>query len=152
MPALPIAAIAAVATIAGTGYSIYSGQQAASASKKAERARQQQFRLQQEADRRKAIRDFQLRRATTLSNIQGATGTVENSAAGGALSAYSSTIGTQLGEFARSGEIGDNLFSANADYSQASANAQAGQQIAGLGKDLFGSQPTITNVGQSLFG
>ena len=147
-----IGAVTTVTAAAGTGYSVYQGQQAAAASKKAEQLRKRQFQLQQLNDRRKAIRDYQLRRATSVSNIQGATGSLDNSATGGALSALSSTLGTQLGELQQSSNIGNALFNANADYAQASANAQAGAQVAGFGKEVFGSRDEIGRIGATLFG
>ena len=150
--ALIISAVTTVTAAAGTGYSIYAGQQAAAASKKAEEFRKKQFLLQQQADRREAIRKFQLNRATAISNISGATGSLEGSAAGGALSAYTSTLGTQLGENQQASRIGAGLFEANKDYAQYSANAQAGSQVAGLGKDIFADSEKIGRVGATLFG
>lgn len=145
--ALVAQTVAAVAATAGTGYSIVQGQEAASASKKAEALRKQQLQLEATQKRRAAIRDFQLKRATSISNIQGATGNLEGSAYGGATSALSAGVGTNLGEIGQAETTGLGIFDANAAYSQASANAQAGSQIAQFGKDLFASGPAIGRLG-----
>ncbi len=142
--------VAATAAVGGTAYSVVKGQEASEASKKAEALRRQQMLLEQQQKQRAAIRKFQLARSTSLANISGQTGTVQNSGAYGAESAYSATLGTQLGDIYQAGAIGEGLFDANAEYSNASASAQAGSQIASFGKDLFASAPAIGRIGSTL--
>lgn len=149
-----VAALQVVGTItaaAGTGYSVVQGQQAADASKKAEAARKKQVALELQQKQREAIRRYQAQRAAAVSNITGATGSLEGSAYGGSTSALVSTLGTSLGELNQANSISNDIFSANADYSQFYANAQAGGQFAQLGKDIFGSAPQIGRIGSTLF-
>lgn len=149
-----VAALQVVGTIAataGTGYSIVQGQEAADASKKAEQARKKQVALELQQKQRESIRKYQLQRAAAVSNISGATGSLEGSAYGGATSALSATLGTSLGELGQANAISNDIFTANAQYSQASANATAGGQFASFGKDLFGSADKIGRIGSTLF-
>lgn len=146
-----VQAIAAVATTAGTAYSVVKGQEASAASKRAEGLRKQQMQLEQMQKQRKAIRDFQLKRATSLSNISGQTGTLSNSAYGGATSGLSAGLGSSLGELSQAGAIGEGMFEANAAYSEATASQQTGAAIGSFGKDLFNSAPAISRIGSTLF-
>lgn len=148
---LAVQAIAAVAAVGGTAYSVVKGEEASAASKKAEALRKQQMQLEEMQKRRKTIRDFQLKRATSLSNISGQTGTLDNSATGGSLSALSSGVGSALGELSQAGAIGEGMFDANAAYSEATASAQTGAAIGSFGKDLFQSAPAIGRIGSTLF-
>lgn len=148
-----IANIAAgAAAVGGTAYAIHSGQQGAKASKKAEGLRQKQLALESNRERRQAIRQFQLARATGLSNITGATGSVlGGGSAYGGLGGMTSTLGTQLNTFDQALDIGQGIFSANAAYSQASANQQTGEGIANFGKSVFGNSEAIGRIGATLF-
>lgn len=143
--------IGATAAAGGTAISVVGAQQQAEASEKAEKERQKQMRLQALQQRREAIRKFQLARATTLSNVSGATGSLQGSAAPGAISGYTSNLGTELGEIGQAEEIGQNIFQANADYASASSTVAAGQGISSFGKQLFGSGPAIGRIGSTLF-
>lgn len=144
--------IGAVTATAGTAYSAVQGQKAANASKRAEALRKQQMQMEEMQKRRQAIRDFQAKRALAVSNISGATGTLDNSAYGGATSALSADFGFNLGSLQQASNIGEGMFQANSAYSEASANAQAGQQIAGFGKDIFQSAPAAGRIGATVFG
>lgn len=99
-----------------------------------------------------AIRKMQIQRASSISNIQGSTGSLEGSAYGGATSALSANLGSQLGEIGAATSISSQMFAANADYSQASANMQTAQGIASFGKSIFDSSPEIGRIGSTLFG
>lgn len=143
--------VAATAAVGGTAYSVVQGQKASAASQRAEGLRQQQMRNEFIQKQRAAIRQSQLSRATSIANISGQTGTLQNSAYGGATSANSAQLGTQLGELGQAFSIGSDMFAANAEYSQASANAQTGQAVSNFGKDLFASGPAIGRVGSTLF-
>lgn len=147
-----VQAIGAATAAAGTAYGVTQSQSAAEASKKAERVRQEQMRMNVAQEQRKRIREFQLARAQSASNISSSTGTLENSAFGGSSSAYSASIGTNLGELATSERLGNDMFAANASYAQSSANAQAGSQVGSFGKDLFSSGPELSRIGATLFG
>ena len=148
-----IASIAGgVSAVAGTGYSIIQGQQAASASKRAERLRAQQLRLESNRRRREAIREFQLKRSTALSNITGATGsTLGGGSAIGGLGGFASNLGTQINTIDQATGIGEGIFAANAAYSQASANSQAGSGLASFGQSLFNNSQAIGRIGATLF-
>ncbi len=149
--ALVASIIGGASAVAGTAYSMVQGQKAAAASKRAERLREQQMRMESRRKQIEAIRKMQINRAASISNIQGGTGTLENSAYGGATSALSSNLGAQLGEISQATEIGSQMFAANAAYSQASANAQTGEGLASFGKSLFGSSQEIGRIGASIF-
>lgn len=149
--AFAIQAIAATTAVAGTAYGIAEGQQAADASKRAEELRKKQLRLKQQEQQRQAIRESQLARANSASNIVGQTGTLEGSIFANVASANSAALGTNLGGINAAANIGLGIFDANAAYAQASANASAGQNIAAFGKDLFNSGPAIGRIGSTLF-
>jgi hypothetical protein len=142
--------IGTVAAVGGTALSVHSAQQQAEASEKAEKLRRKQMDLEIAQRRRTEIRKFQLNRATAASNIQGATGSLEGSAFPGAVSGYTSTLGTQLGEISQSASIGAGIFDANAQASAASAGVQTGQGLTSFGKDLFSSGPQIGRIGATL--
>lgn len=148
---LAVQAIAATAAVGGTAYSVVKGQEASEASKKAEGLRKKQQQLQEMQAQRKTIRDFQLKRATSLSNISGQTGTLDNSAAGGALSALSAGVGSSLGEISQASSISNDMFDANAAYSEATASSAVGSAIGSFGKDLFQAAPAIGRIGSTLF-
>lgn len=153
-PAIALAAqvIGTVAAVGGTAYAIQQGQQASSASRRAERLRGQQLRLESQRKRRESIRQFQLQRATALSNIAGATGSaLGGGSAVGGLGGFTSNLGTQLNTIDQATGIGEGIFSANAAYSTASANAQTGSGIADFGKSLFGNSEAIGRIGSTLF-
>lgn len=149
--ALVASLVGAATTAVGTYSSIQQGKKASKASQRAEALRAQQMRLEQMQKRRQAIRDFQQRRAVAMSNISGQTGSLEGSAAGGVSSAYSASLGTNIGELSQAGAIGEGIFAANAAYSEASAGAQTGSAIAGFGKDLFAAAQPIGRIGSTLF-
>lgn len=153
-PAIALAAqvIGTVAAVAGTGYAVVQGQKASAASKKAEQLRAQQLRLESARKRRESIRQYQLQRATALSNITGATGSVlgGGSAIGG-LGGFESNLGTQLGTINQATDIGTGIFSANADYAVAQGRASAGSGVADFGKSLFANANAIGRIGTTLF-
>jgi hypothetical protein len=154
-PAVILAAQIAgsVAVAAGTGYSIVQGQKAAAASKRAEVLREKQLRLESGRKRRESIRQFQANRATSLSNITGATGSaLGGGSAIGGLGGLTSNLSTQLNTIDQATDIGSGIFRANADYAQYSANAQTGAGAADFGKSLFNNAPEIGRVGTTLFG
>lgn len=150
--ALALQVVGTVAAASGAAYGISQGQEAAEASKEAEQLRKKQLRLESQQKKRAAIREFQLSRATAASNIIGQTGTLGGSIFSNSASALSANLGTELGTIGQATSIGEGIFDANARYSQASANAQAGSSIANFGKDLFGSAPAAGRVGATLFG
>lgn len=141
-----------IAGTVGTGVGVYSAHQQGQASKKAERLRAQQLRLKSQSERRAAIRQFQLQRATSLSNIVGGAGSAfgGGSAIGG-LGGYTSTLGTQLGELSQSTEIGEGIFGANAEYAQAGAIGQIGSGLGQFGNSLFNNSEAIGRIGSTLF-
>ena len=149
--ALVAQVIGAAATVGGTAYGAVQTSQASAASKKAEQLRKRQMELELSQKRRAAIRQFQQQRANAAANIQGATGSLEGSAFGGAVGGYTSTLGTQLGEYSQAGAIGSGIFDANAAYSEASAGASFGSAVSSFGKDLFQSGPAIGRIGATLF-
>lgn len=149
--ALVASIVGGASAVAGTAYSFVKGQEQAKASKRAEALRRRQMQMEVSQRKREEIRKFQLNRATAASNIQGATGSLEGSAFPGAVSGYTSTLGTQLGDISTSASIGEGLFSANAAYSAASAGVQTGQGISSFGKDLFSSSQEIGRVGATIF-
>jgi|SRR5688572_8498186 len=143
--------IGTAAAVGGTAYSVVKGQEASAASQRAEALRKRQMQNEANQRRRAAIREFQLRRATAVSNISGATGSLEGSAYGGSIAASTSTLGTAIGEINQAESIGAGIFDANADYSQASASAQTGAALGNFGKDLFSSGPEIGRIGATIF-
>lgn len=147
--ALLVQTIGTVAATAGAGVGAYSSIQAGAASEKAEKLRRKQMENEVSQRKRAAIREFQLKRATTLSNIQGATGTLENSAAGGAVSGLGATLGTQIGEIDQAASIGRGIYDANADYAEATAMGQTASSVGNFGKSLFSSADEIGRLGAS---
>lgn len=143
--------IGGAAAIGGTAVSYIGSQKQAAASKRAEQLRRQQMRNEAMARQRESIRKFQLNRATAASNIQGATGSLEGSAFPGAISGYTSTLGTQLGEISTATAIGEGIFDANADASAGAALSNTGSGIASFGKSIFASGDEIGRIGATLF-
>lgn len=152
-PELALAAqvVGTIATGAGAAYQVSAQADASKASKRAEALRKQQMQMEQQQKQRESIRKYQMARATSLSNISGQTGTLDNSAAGGATSAYSASLGTQTGELAQAGRIGEGMFEANADMSEAAGRSAIGGAIGSFGKDLFQAGPAIGRIGSTLW-
>lgn len=150
--ALAVQVIGTIAAVGGTAYSIQQGQKASAASRRAERLRAQQMRLESQRQRREAIRQFQLRRSTALSNIAGATGSaLGGGSAIGGLGGFASNLGTQLNTIDQATDIGGGIFNANAQYSTASANQQTGSGLANFGGSLFQNADAIGRIGSTLF-
>lgn len=156
MPAPSIALITSIigagAAVGGTIYSVQQGQKTAQASRRAERLRKKQLALESARRRREAIRQFQLNRATSLSNLTGGTGSVlGGGSAYGGLGGLTSTLGTQLNTLDQANEIGAGIFDANAAYSTAQAGVQTGQGLSSFGQSLFNNSPAIGRIGSTLF-
>jgi hypothetical protein len=144
--------IGGVASAGGAVMGAVAAKEQSKASKKSEALRRQQMRMEYLQKQRQAIRTAQLARATAATNIGGQTGTLGNSAFGGASSAFSASLGTQLGELGQANAIGEGMFDANAAYSEAQGQAATGAAIGQFGKDLFSSAPAIGRIGATLTG
>lgn len=151
MGAEVLLAIGTATAVAGTGYSVYSGQQAASQSREAEALRQRQLNIDSARRQRELARKLQLSRAVALSNsvsggsqygsgLQGGYGEIQQR------SSEDSNYNTQ------STDIGNRLFDVNARMATYQANAQAGSSVAGLGTSLMQNAGTISRIGTDLFG
>lgn len=139
-------------TAGGIATSIIGGVRASSASRRAEKLREQQLRLESTRRRREAIRQFQLQRATALSNITGATGSVlgGGSAIGG-LGGLTSNLSTQLNTISQAEDIGTGIFKANADYASAQGLQSIGGGMQSFGGQLFQNSQAIGRIGSTLY-
>lgn len=141
------------ASIGGTAYSAYSGQKAATASKKAEKLRQRQMNLDSAMKRREILRKTQLARAQAVSRTTAAgVSDPGGSALGGATASITQRGQEDLGYNQFSTDIGNDLFSANRQYTQWSSNAQTGSGIAQMGMNLIQAAPTLQRIGTEIAG
>ena len=146
-----IAAIGAITSLAGTALGVVGQFQANKAAKKAERARQQQARLEAQRARREAIRRSVVARAQSQAAATNQ-GAQFSSSALGAQSQATAAGGRNVLGINQNEALGDRVFAANRKQA-------AGNTLAGLGSGLqsFGSQisnnlGTFNRVGGSLFG
>jgi hypothetical protein len=138
------------AVSAGAQYS--ANQQAAKASRRAERLREQQMKLDAQRKRRETIR--QALAATSL-----ATARSVGQGVGEGSSVFFGAYGQTMGELGRqinytnvSEQIGGQLFDANADYASAVSAASTFNALGNIGTGLMTNAKTIDEIGTSLFG
>jgi len=154
---LEAATIGLIISGIGAGTAVYGQVQAAEqkdvaseASQKAEAARKRQAELEEAQRRRQLIRQAIIARSTALSNAtaQGAGG---GSGFFGTATSYGSQFASNIGNLNQSSAIRDDIFAANATYSQASASAQNYGALAEAGGDIFASSEKLgklfTNIG-----
>lgn len=129
------AAISVGATLAGSAIQMNAMQKQTAALKDAERLREKQMTLQAQRERREAIRQASVARATALAATtnQGASAP-GSSALGGAYGQIEGQKNRQTLAINQNLAIGQGIFAANNRYSSASLQAGIGEGIAGMGQ------------------
>ncbi len=128
--------ISAVAAVAGTGYSIYQGQKAAGAQKKAAQTAAKQEALQNQRQRRQAIREARIKQAAAVNQaVQTGAGTTSGIAGG--IGGLQSQLGSNLGYSSQQGGLSNLISKYNQQVIDAQGQAALGQGIATLGGTAF---------------
>lgn len=148
MAALAIAAIG-VAVAGASAISQNSAQKEMSeATMQAENARHRQQELQAASERRKAFRDAQAKSAVSRANASAAGADAEGSSgAAGGLAQISTNLGQRIGELNSSEGIGNDIFNANAKYSEAKGDFAEAGAWGQMGKDIFASAEKLGAIG-----
>lgn len=143
-------ALGLAASAVGTGVSIHGQSKAASASREQERIRQAAMRAEQDRLRRQTVRAAMQARAqaNTAGMFQGGS---EGSGVMGGLSQVVSDGGQKVGDINTSQYFGEQMFQANAAFSQGRTIASIGQGASALGADITKAAPAIGRLGQQLF-
>lgn len=152
MPVATSTVIAGIGLAIGAfgAYKQYTAQQdAAKASKKAEKLRETQMNLDAQRRRREVIRKMIAERAASRANAaaQGASGS-DSSVIGGQAQAVN-TGAYNVNAINQSQEVGQGIFAANAQYADAYARAGFGEAISGFGGKIFDNSEMISRVGAS---
>lgn len=127
-----------VLAIAGTGYSIYSQQQAAKQQKKARRAQQRQQQLQARRSQIQSAREAQIAAARQRA-AAGALGGLETSGVLGGRAAIGSQLGAGLGFATEMSGLSRNISMFQQKAANAIGRAGIGQSVAGLGGSIYSS-------------
>jgi len=135
---------------AGTGYSIYSQQQAAKQQKKARRAQERQQQLQYRRSQIQAARQAQIAAGQQRAAAAGLGG-LETSGVLGGRAAIGAQLGAGLGFASEMSGLSRNISMFQQRAANAMGRAQLGQAVAGFGQQLFsagggfgGGQPAPT--------
>ena len=140
-----------VLTAAGTGTSLYGNIQASAASKEAEDIRRRQMFQNAQRERRTAVRNAM--RAQAQTNTAGmAQGALEGSGVGGGLAQASGGLAQSIGDTNINQTLGNQMFQANAQFSQGRMISAIGTGASGLGRQLVSDAPAIGRIGAQLFG
>lgn len=126
----------AVIAVVGTGYSIYSQQQAAKQQKKARRAQERQQQLQYRRSQVQSIRQAQIAAAQQRATA-GALGGLETSGVLGGRAAIGAQLGAGLGFASEMSGLSRNISMFQQKAANAMGRAAIGQSIAGLGGQMF---------------
>ena len=149
--ATTIALIGLGISAAAAGGQAYYSNQASRASRRAERLREQQMRMDARRRRIQAIRQSMM--AGSLATARGANqGVGEGSSViGGAAGQTAGELGRELSYTNASEQIGAGIFQANADIAGAQGMASLFNAAGTIGNTLLGNAQTISNIGASLF-
>lgn len=150
--------IQAAIMAAGIGISLIGGskarkaqEEAASASRDAERLRLQQLELESLRRQRSIIRQAQAARAQAIASAQGR-GALSSDVLSGALGQIQSQAGQQLVSQNENTAIARGIFDANATASFARSRAERGQAISDFGKTLFSAAGSLGRIGATAGG
>lgn len=152
LEATTIAAITAITATAAAGGQAYYTSQASAASRRAERLREQQMRLDAMRRRRESIRQSMI--ANSVAASRGvAQGVGEGSSVlFGALGQTQGELGRQVSYTNESEAIGAGIFQANRDIASAQAASSMFQQAGNLSTSVLSNSQKISDIGQTLFG
>lgn len=141
-----IAGVGLAAGLAGTAVQMNAASQAAAASKRAERLREQQMNLEAARQRRAAIRNALRARSVALTAA-----TVQGAGSGSGLQGGYGQIGQQAGEniqgINQATEIGAGIFQANRDSAGAQSLVSFGAGLGSLGSSLNDNAATLGRIG-----
>ena len=139
-------AVGTAATIAGTGLQVAGQMKAQKAQEKAEQLRAAQMDIEATRQRRQIIRQALIARgeAVNSATAQGAAG---GSGLAGGVSQIASQAGSNIAAVNTSQGIGQAMFSANRQLSQAQTMTSFGSGLSSLGGALFSNQQQIGRLG-----
>lgn len=146
-----IGAVGLAASVAGGVTSFVGQQKQAAASRRAERLRERQMKLEADRKRREQIRQMLISQGMISNNAAnsgvglGSSGVLGGSAAVGTNTAFNN-LGVDQGV-----DIGAGIFQANRDIASAGGTVAAGQGLQSLGGQLFSSSTEGGRVVDSLF-
>lgn len=134
------------ATIAGTGLQVAGQMKAQEAAEKAETLRNAQMNLEATRQRRQIIRQSLIARGQAV-NSATAQGAAEGSGLAGGVSQIASQTGSNLAGVNASQGLGQAMFGANQQLSQAQTMSSFGSGLSSLGGALFQNQQQIGRLG-----
>lgn len=135
----------------GLATSVYGQTQQAEASKKAEGLRKQQMELNNQREQRQIFRQAQNARAVALSNATASGGEKSSGLAGG-YGQIASASGANSVAARENLNIGEGLFDANKQLSEAKSITAIGSGVSAFGKDLINVGPELGRIGTTYFG
>ncbi len=141
----PLLGAGLVASAVGAGGQMYYTRQASAASRRAERARQEQMRLESMRRQREIIRQSQVANATSLARTVNQGSGVFSSALAGAYGQTQGALGRASNTEYQNLGIGERIFQANMDQSVAQGWASTFNGIGQFGQQMMN---TAKGVGQ----
>lgn len=136
-------------SVGGQIYNTKKSQEVAKVSRRQEDIRQKQMQMEALQKRRQIIRNSQLAKATAASNLA-SQGVSIGSSAYSVLDNITAQSLIQQGDLQRNLNDGEEMFSLNAQASEAGAQQTLGANVAGFGKNIFASSEAIGRVGSTL--
>lgn len=150
--ATAIATAGAASAVVGTGAQIYGQRQQTAATKRAESARKRQLNLESSRKQREILRSRMIADATTAARGTGQGVSLSDSSIMGSFGQNAGLAGMQSNDQYQNTDVGNILFSANADAAEGQATSSIGKSLFGFGTDLINVAPTAGKIGAELFG
>lgn len=142
-----IAAIGLGLSAVGAGVTYYGQSKAAEAQKKQEKIRNKQMNLDLMRQRREALRKMLVARALGISNATNQGAVAGDSSVQGGIAQAVGTANVSATDINQNGELGTQMFKANAQEAEASGVASLGGAIGSWGSGLVQNSTTISRVG-----
>lgn len=143
-----LGALSVGSSIVGTVLGVAGQAKQAKASKKAEELRQRQMELEANRRRREAIRQTLVAQAIQQSNAQKALGSGTSSSAMGGQSTGLAVGARNVQGIDQGSQIGQQMFDANAAYSQGRGLSTLGKGVSNFGATLGGSMETFGRLNE----
>lgn len=126
----------------------YAGQKAAAkAQKKQEKIRKQQMNLDLMRQRREALRKMLVARAIGISNATNQGAAISDSGVQGGIAQAVGQGNMSFTDINQNGQLGTQMFAANAQEASARGTAAMGTAMSGFGSALVNNSTTISRVG-----
>lgn len=140
----------AIAAIAGSAFGFVGAMEQSAATKKAEKARKQQMRLDATRRRREVLRQAQVARATATSNATNQ-GAQFSSALAGAQAGISGAAGRETLAVNQNEMVGNKIFEANQAFASGGNLISFGSGISNLGGAFANALPVFSRQTNSVF-